>query len=424
MSAEHTSTSLREYLATVSNRNFALLWLGQWASMIGDAVYEVALVWLTLEVSGRAPEAVGIVIFARAAPFLLVGLPAGALADVWDKRTTMIVCDVLRALVVLAVPLLSRSVSMSVWHIAAIAFVLTAVRALFQPCLQASIPLIVPRERIDAANVLVNTSLQISLIAGPVVAGFALTFISPERLFAADGVTFLVSAVSLWLVRMPATVRREPPTLRSVSRDVIGGIRALRAYATIRWVVLLFGVGLLFIAGTQRVGLPILADQRLAGASSFGLLVGTMGLGTILGGYLVGALALRYGIMIFAGWLLWGVSFGALGLSTDMVVILPLALLAGATQGVINVGIVSLLQKSLDPTVLGRAFGVWLTSANVGDSVSGLMTGIALANLSIVAVFAMSGGVTALVGVTGLVLVLRVSRDRQSGGPVTLSRTA
>ena len=132
-----TTDAHRRYGVLLGDRGFRLLWSGQTTSQFGDAFYEIALVWLALEVGGRRPAAVGAVIFARALPYLFFGLIAGACADRWNRRRTMIAADLVRAVIVLSVPFLHGMGMLRLWHLVVVAFLLTTARSFFHPSLLA-----------------------------------------------------------------------------------------------------------------------------------------------------------------------------------------------------------------------------------------------------------------------------------------------
>src|SRR5262249_6089357 len=144
-------------------------------SQLGDAFYDIALVWLALQLMHQDPFSVGVIVFARAIPYLLFGLIGGAYADRWDRRRTMVCCDLLRALAVAVVPIASFLGVLSFWHLVVVAFLLTTFRALFHPALQASVPLVIPDRQLVSANAILHASLQATGVIGPVVAGLLLS---------------------------------------------------------------------------------------------------------------------------------------------------------------------------------------------------------------------------------------------------------
>jgi MFS family permease len=387
------------------NRNLRLLWTGQTMSQVGDVLYDVGLVWLALQVSDSDPLAVGAVIFARAIPYLFFGLIAGAYADRWDRRRTMIVSDALRAVVALAIPLLHVLGSVELWHLVAAAFVLTTVRSFFQPALQAALPGVVPATELQTANAALHASQQTAVVLAPVAAGFVIAAASPYALFVANSATFALSVLTL----LPLVVARRtgapagPAIVPSLRRELAAAATEIRTKPEVLWSLITFGLGLTALAGVIRVGLPIYAEDGLhGGAREYGLMLGAMGVGTVVGALLVGKRpAMNYRFAFFGAWMAWGALFAAVGFAPVLAVALVILVLAGCAEAITDVAVVSMLQTTVRDDLLGKTFSAWATVANVGDSVSGLLVGAALASFTVPAVFATAGACAVLISAVG-----------------------
>jgi len=395
---------------------FRLLWTGQTLSQLGDACYDVALVWLALQLMRQDPLAVGVVVFARAIPYLLFGLLGGAYADRWDRRRTMVLCDIARAFVVLLIPLAALLGVLAFWQLALVAFVLTSLRAVFHPSLQAAVPQVVPDQHLVSANAILHASLQATSVLGPVAAGFLLTLLPPEYLFAFDALTFLFSALTLFAIRFAPAAEAAPAEHASVIRELLDAVRCVREQPVLFWCITLFGVGLLAIAGVYRIGLPLFADQVLnGGPQAFGLLLGSLGLGNIIGALATSRLrvtsATRAGALVFVAWILWGGLFALLGLSQTLPAAIVLVGLAGIGSAPGDVMLTSLIQRGVPPHLLGKVFSFWSTLAFIGDSASALLIGFLMARLAPVPVFVGASLVAAAIGVFGLIQVLRIERS-------------
>jgi DHA3 family macrolide efflux protein-like MFS transporter len=396
------------YLRLLADRDLRLVWIGQVTSQFGDACYEIAMVWLVLTLTGQDYFSVGVVIFARMAPYILIGPIAGVYVDRWDRRRTMIVCDLLRGLAVLLVPLLYLLGALEVWHVAAAAFVLTTCRTFFNPALNASLPAIVRKPSLVGANALIQASGQAAMIIGPAAAGLALTVMSADALFVLDGLTFFVSAGSIALLgwrpgpREPAA----PTTMRAELADTVAVVyRTKPAF----WSAVLFAVGLLTISGTYRVGLAALAATGVGGGSAgYGLLTAALGVGTVLGALVVGRLRPRVPTrVVFAGWAVWGLCFATMGLTGSLLLALAIAVVSGVGESAATVFTTSLLQSSIPPELLGKTFALWSLLCSSGESLSGVAVGYGLAQLDPRLVFAIAGGVTVAVAGFGWLVTER-----------------
>lgn len=406
-------TNRTGYLNLLRSRDYTLLWGGQVASSLGDAIYEVALVWLVLEITDQSYAAVGLVLGVRLGAGLLSGPFAGVYADRWSRKSILVTCDVARGLVLLALPLLSVTVGLEVWHVALVAGLLTVARTFFNPALQASIPQLVGADRLATANAFLHASMQGMFVLGPVAAGFALAQTSALTLLVVDTVTFLGSAASIAALRLPHHRPEGAPTT-TVLFDVVDMVRQVRRIPLVFWTIVLFATGLLAVAGTQRIGMPALAETVLdGGASEFGLLMSAVGAGTVVGALVIGRVRYRSAArVLFVGWVAWGLCFVVLGLSPNLWFALAVAALAGAAEGVTDVCVVTLLQKSTPPEQLGRVFGLFSLTAAAGDASSSIIVGQSLRRWGTVAVFVVSGLAAAAIGVVGVLTARRIeSRD-------------
>jgi MFS family permease len=403
---------LSEYVRIARNRNFSLIWLGQTISQFGDALYDIALIWLALQMSEQSSFSVGLILLARLLPYLLFGLVASAYSDRWNRKWTMFWCDFLRGCIVLLVPILYLFGVLSLWHLAIVAFALTTLRTLFQPTLQAAVPQVVPPDSLVSGNGLLQASFQTAAVLGPVVAGGLLLLVPPVTLFSFDSMTFVAGALAVLPVRLAPRAGESETRRTNVFGEIAVALRAIRARPIVLLAMVLSGAVLLALAGIYRVGMPIFTDNVLhGGAPEYGLLMGAMGLGTVLGALAVGWLGHRQqAMLIFLGWAAWGACFAMMGLSSELVVAAGLALLGGTAESITGVLMTSLIQREMPADQLGRAFGVWMLQGAVGDATSGVMVGFLLSKFAVAPVFVACGLTAVGVGVVGLALLASMQR--------------
>lgn len=132
-------------------RDFALLWTAMTVSLLGDGIYFVAIAWQVYEISD-APTALSIVGVAWTLPNVLLILVGGVLSDRFDRRSLMIVSDIVRGLAIGAIAVLSIAGTLELWHLIVLVAIYGAGEALFAPAFQAIVPDIVPTEHLVQAN--------------------------------------------------------------------------------------------------------------------------------------------------------------------------------------------------------------------------------------------------------------------------------
>lgn len=265
--------------APFRERNFRLLWFGQAVSAGGDALVPVALAFATLSVSGSA-SSLGIVLGASTVA-RIVALPVGGVwADRLPRQLLMLGSDAIRAVVNGGLGAVLIAGQGRLWHLVVAAVAFSLADGFFTPAASALMPQAVSRDRLQQANALMGLARSTTSVAGPAVSGLLVAAISPGWVFAVDGVSFVVSAVSLALLRIP---RGEPALRTGFFRELAEGWQAVTSR---RWFLLNlsshalwnFAIAAFFVLG------PIVAKRQLGGATAWGLITASIGVGSIIGG--------------------------------------------------------------------------------------------------------------------------------------------
>lgn len=282
-------------LGALSERPFRLLWIGQTTSVAGDALIPVAIAFAVLGIGGTATE-LGIVFAAFTVAHVALVLAGGVVADRLPRQLVMVACDLVRAVgeVVLAVLLISGSAQ--VWHLVVAAVVVGGASAFFLPASAGLIPQTVSPGRLQQANALMSLSRSATGIFGPPVAGLLIVTSGTGIIFLVDAATFVVSAISLLLLRVPPTEAR--PSEQHFFADLVAGWREV---ASRRWIVAaICAFAVSNMAGSSFFILgAVIANTKLGGAAAWGFILTGGAIGGLLGGLL--ALRLRPGRPLLIG---------------------------------------------------------------------------------------------------------------------------
>lgn len=274
-----------ESLGVLRVRPYRLLWIGQATSAVGDAMTPIALTFAVLEATGSASD-LGIVFAAFTLAHAVFILAGGVWSDRLERRLVMLACDVVRGTAQLTLALLVIGDQAELWQFVALAAVVGAAESFFSPASTGLIPQTVATDQLQQANGLMALTRSGSWIFGPALAGVIVGAIGAGWVFALDAATFAVSAVFLWLLRVPPA---PPPERQSFLADLAHGWRAVRARRWLWSSLLGFGIGNM-AWGAQGILGPVVAQQDLGGATSWGIIVTCGGFGGALGG----AVALRW----------------------------------------------------------------------------------------------------------------------------------
>jgi MFS family permease len=369
------------------NRNFLLLWQGQAVSQLGNQAFALGMAFWTLEATGSA-TLMGLLLATLNLPVVLLSPIGGAIADRFSRIRILVVCDLIGGLAILCQSSamlsgrFSRSAEVSLLF--AVALTEGSVNGFFLPALAAAIPDLVPEERLTAANSLNQFSLQSSLLVGQGIGGVLYKLFGASRLFFFDSLTFLFSAGSEALVRLPPRPPGEHLGVTASARQFAASLREGFAYVRRTPGLLNFIVcpaAFNFFTVAVSVLLPFFVRINLhAGAEWYGFLVATISGGSIAGFLIAGMVRLAgaaRGRFLVALLAVAPLPMAVAGYVHRPGVGLAIGFALGVMLGLINVNLLTLLQSSTPVALRGRVLGVWTSL------VSGLMPlGMALGGLA------------------------------------------
>ena len=294
------------YGRLLRNRSFMALWLGQTISFIGDYFYWLAIPIMVERLTGSALM-VGLSVISSALPMLVLGPIAGVFVDRWDRKRTMIVADILRALLVLLC--LTVRTPEQVWVYYVVAFLMSCVSRFFFPSQNAVLPIIVPdKDELLAANGLMQIVQTMGLLVGPALAGFSIGIWGEQVAFLVDSGTFVLSALAISIMTVPRTtvgrqaVKGTGSDLSAVWHELREGVVYLFGSRTMVGVLLCLSVVQLGIGAINVVWVPFMQRTFGLGPEGLGAVDTAQGLGMALGGVALGFLAARVTKRKLAGW--------------------------------------------------------------------------------------------------------------------------
>ena len=415
------SQSRRSWLPAVFHeRDFRLLWLGEAISMIGDQFYMIALPWLVLQLTGDA-LAMGTVLALAGVPRALFMLVGGALTDRFSPRAVMLASNLIRGALVAGLTVLVLSGATELWMLYLFALAFGMADAFFYPAQSAIVPQVAPPEELQTANAVVQGTGNLALFAGPVLAGVLIALLGSDTddgtnltgiglAFGVDTLTFLASAFTLMLMRLPNQQAADAAAGDSVVAAIRAGLAHLWDDTLVRAYFVMIALANVFINGPLVVGTPLLADSRLPeGAAAFGILMSAFG-GGMLGGIIVaGAMSKpeprRLGIRLLIVWSGMGLGVILLGLVRSTPLAALFMVLTGAANGYVVIQFVTWLQERTPPQMMGRMMSLLMFASAGLMPISTALTG-ALMELDMTATFIASGGLM-------MVVVLSVMFNRR-----------
>ncbi len=351
------------------------LWMAQVVSSLGDWIGLVAVVALAARVSGGSEAAVGLVMAARMVPGFFLAPVGGVLVDRWDRRRTMVACDLGRSAIVATLPFVDTLLGLFL-----ASFLLEVLTLLWSPAKDASVPNLVPSEKLAAANSLSMAAAYGTFPVGSAVfaslAGLASWLgdfdalhslkVNQESLALwVDAVTFLGSALLITTLDLPGRARGDGQRIDwgQTWRELIEGLRFIRRNEAVRSVMLGMGVGLVGCGSVVRLA-PIYSSQVLgSGSAGFGLLMTGLGMGAAIGVLALSVAARRLPSDLVFVSALFGSGIGlVLATSTSsLTAAVVLAGIFGLFAGTCYVSGFTVIQERVTDALRGRMFATLYT---------------------------------------------------------------
>ena len=347
---------------------FRRIWLASLVSNLGILIQGVGAAWAMTQMTSSADK-VALVQTALMLPIMLIAMPAGAIADMHDRRVV--------ALISLGIALVGATVlTVLAWLglvtpniLLALCFVVGSGMALFGPAWQASVSEQVPTETLPAAVALNGISYNIARSFGPAIGGIVVATAGAVAAFAVNAVLYLPLMVVLFLwnrAHEPSRLPRE-----RLNRAIVSGVRYIANSPSIR-IVLIRTLVTGLIGGSVSALMPLVARDLLhGGAQTYGIMLGAFGMGAVIGALNIGEVrrrmsgeaAVRACAISMAG------AIASVALSTNAILTAVALVLAGAVWmlavALFNIGV----QLSAPRWVAGRSLAAFQASIAGGIAV-------------------------------------------------------
>jgi MFS family permease len=401
-------------LRPLRHRDFRLLWTGLAVSLVGSGLWLVALAWQVI-VLGGGPAQLSLVTAMYSLGLLVFVLIGGVVADRLPQRLVMLAADLVRAVVLLILGVLSLTGDLRIWHLAIGGLVIGAGEAFFFPSYTAILPRLLPENELLAANGLEGTLRPLAQqAAGPALGGVAVAALSPGAAILAGGLTYVASAGCLVAMKVRFVKgAADVPGVASIFADLREGSRYVRRTSWL-WATLLFALALvLFIVGPFEVLLPFAIRENLGGdAGDYGLAVAAFGTGGAIGGLVIssGRLPRRYLTVMILMWGLGSLPFAVVGFAGALWVMCAALFVVGATYTAAMVIWGTLLQRRVPEALRGRVSSLDFFVSLALMPVSMAVSGPAGAAFGLATVFLVAGVIPVLLAVAAI-LIPRLDRD-------------
>lgn len=383
-------------------RVFAIIWTGQFLSILTSSIVNFAIVlWLSLE-TGSA-EVLAFATMAALLPQSVLGLFTGIFIDRWKRKRVMIMADSFIAFCTLILAVLFYFDLAKISHI----YVLLALRsvgsAFHMPAMQASVPLLAPKSELMRIAGINQVIQSVCNIAGPALAGLFITMMKMTNILLLDVAGAAFACLSLCFVFIPDPSQEERNSELHLWREAKEAIMEVRNQYGLSWLFLL-SILATFVIMPVSVLFPLMTLNHFAGnAFQVSLVEVSWGGGALLAGALLGLKKYRWnGILLINGmYIALGLTFLFSGLLpvSGFIWFAVLTALGGVCGSLYFATFTTVIQSRIDPGVMGRVFSFYMSFSMLPSMIGLLSTGFLADSIGLGNTFIISGGFLCLIGI-------------------------
>lgn len=368
------------------NRHFKLMVIGQVVSMFGASVLRFALSLYILDLTGSA-TIFGTILALSIVPTIFISPVGGAIADRFDKKKLMVTLDAISGTLIAAFAILLVSNNVTVVAIAILMTALTLISAMYQPAVQSSIPVLVPKELLLKSNGVISGVMSISNFIGPIVGGVLYSFVSIKAIVIVSAICFFLAAVMEMFLKIPFEKRPPQPLVKMVVSDIKEGLmyiihdnRFILKSITVTFIVSLF------IAPMFFVGLPYMIKILFGMPDTFfGFTQSGISLSIIFSAMTIGLLKGKIKVSNLYLWILGcaGVYF-AMAVGTTGIISSPFvqylivtisSMLVMFALTVVNIFINTKIQEETPSNLIGKVMAIQITAGTTAVPIGQMLFG-------------------------------------------------
>lgn len=397
---------LRHTFVAFEGRDFRIFWVGQMISVTGTWMQTVAQGWLVLLLTG-SPFILGVAAAARSIPVLLLVVPAGIVADRFDRRRIILATSAIATVASTVLAVLTILNRIDIPLVLVIAVVLGITNAFEMPARQSYVSELIGQRHLANAIALNSLLFNSARVIGPALAGILVALVGPGWAFAINAASFVPVMIGLVMI----SVVHVPRVGIAARTAVPEAIRYLRSEPRVGWLLALLGAQTIFASGHLILG-PSLAQDLGQGAEGLGVLLSATGAGAVVGGLRLAATAdrsERWRVLLLAGVAL-GAGLVGVGLSRSYPVTLLCFVVAGWGMVTFNASSNTLIQIIVPDRLRGRMMSLYTFVLLGLMPVGGLLMGSLATRFGSAAALGIGGFAYALTVIAGFALLSPLRR--------------
>ncbi|MFA5059516.1 MAG: MFS transporter [Candidatus Omnitrophota bacterium] len=408
-----------KFFENLKNKDFFCLWLAQIISQFGDRVNQMALIGLVAGLKPGSAIHLAKILSFTIIPVFIVGPIAGVYVDRWDRRTTLFICDFLRGLFILSIPLvfMMKGSMIPIYIVVFLAFCLSR---FYVPAKMSIIPDLVEEKNLLIANSLINTTGMIAFVLGCAVGGFIVEKIGADGGFVTGAVTFFISGLLVFKMNGKPKLRINRDELLGLGKEVVGviqksvigeikeGVLYFLQHKEIRFIASMMFL-LFAAAGAIYIVIIVFVQNAFNTVTKdLGILAVFLGIGLFVGSLLYG----RWGEKssqfktIFFCLILGGLALLAFSIAvehfTNRILAIALAFILGLVVGPIVIAANTIVHQVGDAKMLGKVFSSLEIVMHLAFLLTMLLSAAASEYIDAFWILVASGSVFVMIGFVGI----------------------
>lgn len=350
-----------QLLSLLKNKDFLILFLGQFISKMGSAINTIGLSLCVLKFDNPV-LGMGTLSLLLTIPWIIVGPIAGVFADRYSKKQTIIVCDIIRGLLSLA---LFFTQDIVLFYL--IVFLMTIFDVIFSPAISGFLPFVVDKDELESANSIYSGSGQLAYLIGPAIGGILVASFGVTMVFVVNAISYILSGISEMFIVSNGYIKKEKDEKISAFLEMIQGFVYAKKHTTIVFIILFFAA-----ASAVFGGFPILCSNYIVnelGASDqvYGIFMSIKSIGSMIGALLLPKALNRIKElpMMILGTGIYGGLFILFSAWRWIPYSVVIYFSIGFIVSFINVSYGIFLQKNVDKEYIGRVFSLDMSLSNL-----------------------------------------------------------
>lgn len=365
------NNSTRRNSIKLWNKNFILLWQGTLVSSFGNVAYSIALGFWILAKTGST-ALMGALMAATSLPMIFWGPVAGVWVDRSDRRWILVLTDMIRGIVICVVAIFLFLDMAEIWMVFLAGIVIGTCSAFFTPATSSVLPDLVDMKDIEKANSLFSMIQAASSVIGNTAGGAMFTLLGAPLMFLINGLSYIFSSISELFIKVP---KIKKVSNKSFMSDLREGLSFIWNYVGLRLLIIIFSIVNFFGGIVFLLILPLFQRSESLGAVRYGIGMGCLALGAVVGMILVSFYKFssgnRYKVFALSA-LSMAASFAVFPMFDNFYIMLFFIFAGGFSNAIMNVLINSVIQQTVPQEKRGKVFGIM-------DTVTGGLQPVAMA---------------------------------------------